>query len=275
MITWKTNTDVVGEIVGFVEGLENVFKDAAYLDRIATLAHNKASLEFDRAAAASAATGYIKHMYEYGTAGITPGKPMFSDPTDMAARLYVHNLAGSGGEYDVQYSFRPALVENPPREITTTRKTGSKYVKKLSKNKYIFHDRARLMETGAEVNIEPKNGRYLFIPAPEEAQGFVMWDTQRDGPLRIKLGRESKGNFTAFWEAWWASEGQAVIDKAVDIRVRTDANFQYTRLKNKSGAPKNPATANAEMEAIRKKRAMQVASAMKASAARYAKRGRR
>jgi hypothetical protein len=84
----------------------------------------------------------------------------------------------------------------------------------------------------------------------------------------MEVGQQSKGTFTAFWDAWWEGEGEEIIDKYIDQRVRTDANYQYTRLRNRGGTVMDPKSATASMHRWRAEKQMEVAAAMRRSAAR-------
>jgi hypothetical protein len=277
MINFYIDTDAIGEIAGFVKGVEDAFTDSNYLDGLAAEAHAQASESFDRAAAATAHAGYLSHVYEYGTAGITPGPAKFGDPTSPMARLYTHKVAGSGGDYDALFFFRPAVAANPPK---TTRDTGvrSAYLKKLSRRKYVFRQRARLMEYGGEVNIKPKRGKYLFVPAPNDPKGFVLWDAELHGRgINMTLGENTAGTFTSFWEAWWGTEGQAIIDKVVERRVSKDVAEEFKKMQARAARPdpKPPTVATAEMRQASIKGEKTVYRGIVASAARFVGRFRR
>jgi hypothetical protein len=90
----------------------------------------------------------------------------------------------------------------------------------------------------------------------------------------VTYGRHTKGTFRSFWEGWWGTEGQVIVDANVDRRVRTDVNSQFTRLDRKGGRPKPPERASSSMRAEREKKQAEVSRALMASAARFATRKR-
>lgn len=221
MLKFEANMDAVAEAIGTVYGIDEETKSADYLDRLAKDAHNDASIEFDMAVAATAGAGYLTHVFEYGVPGITPGPSTFSDPIAENARLYAHWFRGTRGHYDVDYVFRPATRPNP---TNTTKTTGvrSKYLSKLSKRKYIFFNRAWVMEMGQDVEIAPLRSNFLFIPSDQDPRGFIMWNAKLKGPIHATPGRETKGTFTAFFENWWSSQGIARMDRDIQNNITTD-----------------------------------------------------
>lgn len=225
-----SNLESVGDLVGSLKGISEGLSEDSYIESVILQAHGKATNAFDLAAAATASTGRMTHVFEFGTAGITEGNVKFADPTSPAARLWVHTISGRGGNQDIGYSFRPALNRNPQ---PTTRTTGvpSKYLKKLSRRKYIFWNKAFVMETGAPVEIRAKNGNFLFVPFNKEAprnpmnrKGFVMWNSNSLGPISAVPGKTTKGEFTSFWMGWWASAGENIVEK--DMRASISADIE-------------------------------------------------
>lgn len=220
-----TNMEGIAEIIGAVEGMADRM-DEDYLSGLILEAHRLASDEFDMVATATAAaSGRLSHVFEYGVPGITRGPTRHSDPTSPEARLWMHSIIGGQGVFDINYIFRPAKTPNPQ---PTTASTGveSKYLRKLSRRKYIFFQRALVMETGQEVTIKSKSGRRLFVPFygresdnPNNTRGYAMVP----GPIRVQPGRESIGNFTSFWNAWWQSEGEEIVRLSIEGNVRRDA----------------------------------------------------
>lgn len=223
-----SNLESLGEMIGALQGIAKGMDEDAYMEGLIKQAHGHAANAFNIAAAATAATGHFPHVFEFGTPGITPGPARFGDPTSHEARLWIHRLAGHGGSQDIFYSFRPAVVRNPQ---PTTESTGvsSKYLQKLSRRKYIFWNKAFVMETGMTVSNKAKNGDFLFVPFNGEAprnpmnrKGFMMWDSRRHGALETVPGRKTKGTFTAFWLAWWAAEGQETMEREMRSSVSMD-----------------------------------------------------
>lgn len=223
-----SNLESVGDLIGSLKGMGEAMEEDEYIETLIQQAHGKAANAFDVAAAATAGAGHLTHVFEFGVPGITRGQPKFADPTAPEARLWIHRLSGKGGNQDIGYTFRPATQPNPQ---PTTAETGvaSKYLRKLSRRKYIFWNKAFVMETGQTVSIKAKNSDFLFIPFgdnpptnPANKRGFVMYNTTKLGPISAKPGASSKGTFTAFWMNWWASAGNELIEQDMRASVESD-----------------------------------------------------
>lgn len=229
MIEFEANFDAVAELMGALQGVAVGLDEQSYLGAIIRDAHHLAANAFDIAAAATTqANGSLNHVYEFGVAGITAGPPRISDPTSQEARLYEHTITGIGGTQDIGYTFRPARVPNPQ---PTTASTGveSKYLQKLSGRKYIFWNKAFVMETGQEVDIHAKHGDYLFVPFygdtaldPKNSKGFVLWNSKRLGPILTNPGKTVKGNFTQFWMLWWEADGNKIMSGEMSKYINYD-----------------------------------------------------
>lgn len=223
-----TNLEAVGDMIGALTGIATGMDEEAYIDGLIKSAHGKAATAFDMAAAATAKTGRLTHVYEYGVMGITRGQTRFANPTSPEARLYVHTLIGEGGTKDIAYTFRPARQPNPPPKQEDTG-VDSGYISSLSNKRYYFYNKALVMETGRVVTIKPKNGDFLFVPFygepsrdPTNNRGYMMWDSSRHGPLYARPGASSKGQFTSFWMSWWSSSGAAMIQADMEKSVEMD-----------------------------------------------------
>lgn len=257
MINFMVDLDALAEIAGTYDGLNKSFSNSLYVDGMANAAHDDASREFDLTAAASAGAGYLTHMYEYGVQGITKGTGRFSDPTSPAARLWVHNLTGRGGAYDVNFTFRPATQENP-RPSTGGTGVPSKYIRYISRRKYVFRNKAMVMETGQEVSIRPKRGSLLFVPfygdPGPRGTGYMMWNADTLGPINVQPGRTTTGTFTAFWENWWRTAGIKSINSYIAEAVSIDTGLALKAAQGRSAklSPKPVASGAAALAATRK-----------------------
>ena len=244
------NLESIGDMVGALSGISDGLDEDKYIERIIQQAHGKAANAFDAAAAGAARAGALAHVFEYGTAGITPGIPKFPDPTRPEARLWEHRIIGQGGVQQISYAFRPALNRNPQ---PTTASTGvpSKYLRRLSKRKYVFWNKAFVMETGRTVEIKAKNGDFLFVPFygkassnPMNRRGYMMWNSKRQGPLTNTPGAHTKGKFTAFWLGWWAAEGSNNMETDMRRQITTDITAAERQMQLRTlRAPLKPASA--------------------------------
>lgn len=273
MIDFHVNTDAIARMNGAVLGIGDFVHSADYIDGLVNAAHHDAAGEFDLAMAATAGAGYLTHVYEFGVAGITRGPVRVSDPTSPAARLWVHDLAGGSGFYEIDYLFRPAVIPNPQ---PTTRDTGvpSRYLRRLSKRKYVFRSKAFVMETGMEVEIKPKNGNLLFVPFygqpsrnPMNKRGFMMYPyAPREIPIISNPGRDTQGTFTTFWETWWRSTGTSRMSRDVEKTMIYDINIALADAARRAAAERVvPAAANNLSKTLNEERMKVVSVPLKKS----------
>lgn len=217
------NLEAVGDMIGSLKGIADGLESDVYMEGLIEEAHGKAANAFDLAAASAGAAGHMTHAWEFGTAGITAGPVRFPDPVAPSARLWEHWMVGNGGNQDIGYSFRPALNRNPRPTVASTG-VPSKYLAKLSNRKYIFWNKAYVMETGQTVEITPKSGNLLFIPfygqpaMDGSKRTFMMFP----GNAQLRPGRSSKGTFTSFWMSWWAHSGNEIIEHDMEKNVTID-----------------------------------------------------
>lgn len=250
-----TNWESVADMIGSLEGIRQGLDKDAYMQRLIENAHGKATSVFDVAAASAAKAGRMTHMYEFGTIGITRGPVRHPDPTSARARLWTHQLTGAGKSMNVGFMFRPAVTRNPNH---TTAHTGvpSKYLRRLSRRKYLFWNKASVVESGTPVSIKSKQPHgLLFIPfmgKPRSGatkhdikRGYMMYPAAGQGPIEAIPGRTSKGSFTKFWMGWWESEGQALMDISMVSEARRDIVAAEVRAANSAkGHRVKPAKAN-------------------------------
>lgn len=240
MLKFMADFDAIGELVGTLEGIQKVAEeDDQYIEMLLRDAHSDASRDFNTAAVASSML--IPHMFEFGTAGVTPGPIKFA-PNDPRAHLWTHEYIGSGKNVEVSFNFRPALSANP-RPTTASTGVASKYLKFLSNRKYVFWNKALVMETGMEVNIKAKHGDFLFVPFygnPSygkymNSRGYMMWNSKANGPIRSVPGQNTRGNFGALWDGWWGTTGSKQMGQQVqrnfdrDVRAAFDAAAARSR----------------------------------------------
>lgn len=220
MLHFTADFDAIGEISGTLAGLREVTEDNdKYLNMLLKDAHGKAADSFDLAAVASSAR--IPHMFEFGTAGVTPGPTHFT-PMQKAAQLWTHQLLGQGGNVEVSFRFRPAIQPNPRPTVGSTG-VSSKYLRMLSRRKQVFWNKAFVMETGQKVQIRAKHGDFLFVPfygkAPygsnTQGRGYMMWNSTKLGPITAVPGRNTRGNFGMIWDGFWGTTGGRMMEKEV------------------------------------------------------------
>lgn len=235
-----TNFDAIGDMVGAFKGIQTGLDEEEYIEGLIRQSHGLAANAFDMAAAATARTGRIQHVYEFGVAGITKGAPKYGDPTAPNARLWVHELRGHGGNMEIAYSFRPAVNPNPP---PTQANTGvdSEYLATMGGRKYVFWNKAFVMETGRSVEISPKAGKFLFVPFYGEesdneynGRGYMMWNAKALGPIVTTPGRQTKGQFTALWIDWWAGAGSHMMQEEMEKNILMDIDTAVEELSKRA-----------------------------------------
>lgn len=262
-VDFNVNTEAIARMNGAVMGIADFLHSSEYINGLVNAAHVDAATEFDMVMAATASTGYLTHVYEFGVTGITRGPGRISDPTSQAARLWVHDLAGGSGFYQIDYTFRPAVQPNPQ---PTTRDTGvaSKYLRRLSRRKYVFRSKALVMETGMQVEIKPKRGNLLFVPFygqpsrnPLNRRGFMMYPfAPKNIPIISTPGQNTQGTFTSFWTTWWRSTGIPMMSREVEWNMSRDIREALATAARRAAAePVVPAAANNVVKAASQERA--------------------
>ena len=253
-IEMLNNLESVGEMVGALRGMSQGLDEEDYMEGLIKSAHAKTANAFDLFAAATAQTGLIKHVYEFGTAGITEGQIKFPDPTHKSARLYQHTLTGRGGNQDIGYVFRPALNRNPAPTVASTG-VPSKYLQRLSQRKYVFWNKAFVMETGMSVqNKSHQSHGMLFLPfnnqpsraTPPYPNGHVMWNTNLRGNPATKVpGEHVQGNFTKLWLNWWGATGAEMIEQDMKKNIYIDIDKAMVEAERRAASQKvKPPLAN-------------------------------
>lgn len=213
------------ESLAAVNAMNRLIQSKTYQEYLMEYAHGKAENEFNRLAAAAAATGQFRHMYEWGTRGINKGKSnVRPDPMSERARLWNHKMVGRGLNQRFEFSFKPSLATVPK---PTTTDTGMSQEDISQLKDHVFMWKAMVMETGATVVIKPKRGKILLMPfyggkypagakARDKARGYSVTRNE----VTFKPGAKVVGNFTAFWKGFWENQGQAIFINTFDADIR-------------------------------------------------------
>ncbi|SRR6266498_3168602 len=224
-IDYNVDFSEMAGIIGVVNGAAKILDDSRFMDRLITHAHKRTKPSFNNDAAAyAAATGTIRHMFEWGTAGINPGRTnRRMSPNDPMARLWEHTLTGTGKTKVAGFVFRPSLVPIP---APTVAKTGvpSSELAKLTGGPYLFTNKAAVIETARPVTIRPKDSDWLFVPfGPEGPRGASVRKGRNfiftKGPVHTIPGKRLAGNFSKFWVAWWETEGASIMAEKMQTRI--------------------------------------------------------
>lgn len=230
---WDINLGQVAQLIGTVYGMDKAVKTNVYIDSLMRAAHAEAASQFDKdIAAQAAATQMFNHMYEWGTAGINKGDSSHNlSPLSDAAKLWKHRITGRGKHKGIDFSFRASKfpVPQPTPDKTLV---DQEHLDKLSGRKHIFYWKAPIIEYGMKVKLRPKYAKAIFVPFYGKPRSPHLTDRQREqgflfhkGPLTnvpghgTIQGRDLAGNFTAFWESWWNSTGNIILNESMGREV--------------------------------------------------------
>lgn len=217
-IDFDADVGSVGYALGAIDGLVTSVDTSHYINAILVETHAQLARKFDthmRVISASNPKGF-KHVFEWNMVGILKGK------------LWRHHLRGYGRSRTATFDF---AASKTPIPRPTPRSTGvsQKELDKLSKRRYVFRWKARIIEFGIPVDIRPKNAKRLFVPLRgqtpqfgnakdrERAQqrGFVFAQSVHiDRP-----GGDAAGNFTTAWFGWWGSTAEQVTNSEILPRI--------------------------------------------------------
>lgn len=220
----------VENIIGTAEGIFDATASPGYIGDLIKAAHNVASKEFDVDAAASAGPANMSHVYEFGVQGITRGDVKFADPTAPEARLWVHAIKGGGNLQSISFAFRPAVVANP-KPSAKFYGVSSAVISKLSRRKYVFKNKASVVEFGETVYIKPKEKTFNFVPFygqparnPMYTEGYIFRPISPGGPMESNPGTDSgmAGTFSNFWTGWWSGRGIELISGSANEHYDKD-----------------------------------------------------
>jgi hypothetical protein len=209
----------VGAAMAAIESLENPM----YVNNIIEAAFNDADDIFNTEAAALGATGTIKHMFEWGTAGINRERTnMRPDPLTDRARLWDTTLTSMANQQIISYNFKQSIAIVP--KPTKTRSGMDPDVIKKMKD-FVFREKAYILESGSQVTIEPK-GKFLLIPYNGQ-EWFKNYDVKRGYAMLMKgftsvPGRDSMGNFDTFFLNYWENRGLDFMDEHIEKQVNMD-----------------------------------------------------
>lgn len=257
------DTTQLEQWLGKGEAMVGFDKNKVYSTALFDAAFAGAELEFNREAAAyAAAGGGIKHMYEWGTAGINRGKSdIRPNPLSSRARLWGTKLKGTGMSRSYGYSFQPsvAIVPKP-----TAAETGMSQDVISELKDHVFWNKAQVFELGETVSISPDHestgtqGPFLImpfykghVPPNARANDIKRGYTLSKGPNVFEPGAGVQGNFTSFWTTFWENEGDEFVNTSVLEFIEDDFNMDEIKF---LGGKFYPAARNPIATRIRKYR---------------------
>jgi hypothetical protein len=250
-----SNLDQLAEGIGSYLGLMEGLKQKDYMDDLLTETHKTVAREFNRAAMNFAmGGGAIKHMYEYGTAGINDlGPTHYASGMNPNARLWRNELVGGGGRKTIGFTFLPAKKQTPPHDFEELGIDPSKAPPlkvDTGQRKYYFPAKATVVESGSDVKVFAKWSKRLFIPTKTEglpseytgdpSRGYVWAKSHVFSPGEATGGT---GKFTTFYSTWWSKEGAEQMGTMMMKKVETDLTTVAQKVKP-SKHPKSVASTN-------------------------------
>lgn len=211
------------EGLGAADAYLSIDENRPYWDAVIGIAFDKANNEFNASAAAYAATGAIKHMFEWGTNGINrQATNMRPQPLEERARLWRANFHNNGprAPSTVDFEFKPSIGNVPVPTVVP------KEVRAMMRP-HQFTWKAEVMETNRPVHISREEAQFLLIPYDGNMSGFKPYDIKRGYKLTKKdiiayPGRQTAGNFTAFWSRFWASMGPKTMEVSLEKEIAMD-----------------------------------------------------
>jgi hypothetical protein len=257
-VEFLVDTSSVEKMLGAGYALTDAANDKIYLDSVVRAAFGESEVEFNREAAAYAATGAIRHMYEWGTVGINIGRSnMRPNPASARARLWSTHLSGRGLNQTYSFEFKPSLAFVPK---PTARETGMSQDVISKMKDHIFWNKAQVYEFGQHVVIARKAGtKYLLIPQFKDnyspyarPNDIKRGYTLTRAPLTVQPGKQVMGNFTNFWSGWWESQGQGIVDARMKEMV---TEHFLTDIEVNTGGPMHPPSVLGSKSNIEKERA--------------------
>lgn len=254
-----TNLDQLAEAIGSYVGMMEGLKQKTYMDELLVDSHRTTSTEFNRAAMAAAMhSKTLRHMYEFGTAGINDDGPShYASGMSPGSRLWKGELLGGGGRRTISFTFLPAKKNNPPHdfeELGIDSSDAPPLKVDTGERTYKWATRASVVESGIDVHIKARWSKALFIPIKTEgmpaksfgdpARGYVWAKSHSYSPGESSGGT---GRFTTFFAGWWAKEGAEIMGqnmmntvdrqlKQVEATIRANKTMKPVALINMKSA---------------------------------------
>lgn len=240
------NFESVAKSIGAAWGVMEAMDSKDYQQSLIENGFNVANLDFNREAAAFAATGAIKHMYEWGTLGINTGRTnVRPDPMSERARLWNPTMQGTGFHQQLDFDFKPSVAFVPK---PTSRDTGMDPAVIELMRDHIFWNKAMVMESGMTVSISPREAEFLLIPLYKgnDYPAARPYDFKRgymlqSGPNVFRPGAKSAGRFNAYWVAFWEGRGNQILNDTIEEQWNKDYEISQQTTGRQAMHPPIPA----------------------------------
>lgn len=247
----------LGAAWGALDALEN----KNYQNEIVRAAWAEANDAFNlEAAAFAAAGGNIKHMYEWGTVGINRGRTnLRPNPMSDRARLWTPFLEGEGLNLQFDYSFKPSIAFVPKPTVGDTGMSPD-VISQL--RDHVFWNKAMVMELGHTVTIARKDAQFLLfpmykgnIPPGARANDIARGYTLHPGPVTLRPGARTVGQFNAYWVQFWEGRGNEMLNASIEKQINMDLESEIARPRRANGTfrPVVPGSIRKAIETQRKR----------------------
>lgn len=232
MIKWDLQAGQAGWALGSVEGIAVEMETGNYVADMTKEVALYAEKEMQRQIDLLANTGAdLEHVYEFKKSGtFTP-----------ADRLFNIFQTGQGSRRAITYTFLPSKRGGPSikdrismgklRVDASDRvfKPGKRSGNKVDINKrYIFRNKAAMLEFGGEASVVPKNKK-IFVPFRQGEGGERPYAFLRETHIDL-TGTRHMGKFSAAWKI----AGATVGTKAEEF-VRTKFVGDIKRVRMRQG----------------------------------------
>lgn len=235
--------------------------NARYMDTITTIALEQADDVFNTETAAYAmSTGQFGHMYEWGTAGINKGRSNVRQPASApTARLWHSFSEGQGIDRALFMVYKPS-VANVPKP--TKAATGMDTDVIASMKDHVFTWKAKMIDEGAWVTIEPVESEFLLIPAYEHNRQYMRnHDIKRGymltrGPVEFQLGMNYE-SFAEWWLNYWMGQGEEILEASIRKQILSDTEPELKRGRMGGKHPRPVGTFSVLNEVAEKQKAVE------------------
>lgn len=234
----------INKLIGLGFALEQLGRQSNYVTNLIHGAFPEVRDEFNREVVAFAmATGGLSHMFEWGTLGINRGRSNMRPRADTEqARLWTMQFNPGRKVSTIDYDFKTSVAQVP---LPTTAETGipQSVIKRLKR--HVFFDKARILEMGIPVEIEPKEDnetKLLFVPNLwRGAKGYQMYNKH----TFPNVSENTKGTFSIYYKSYWEGRGSEYIQEIIEKNFAMDLKKELVRIE--MSPRKNPTFPNNAM----------------------------
>lgn len=264
--------DALLESIGAGQALGDAVKEnRTYVAHIMRVAFNTSENEFNLKIAADASAGLnaqLKHMFEFGTLGVNRHKSSIRPrPTDERARLWKMRLQGGGMKWTAIVDFKQAIAYTPRPTVAQTGMSSS-VIALMQNEKHVFKNRAKVFESGGDMNIKHRDARFILIPkrrgmdtskwrSNDIKRGYIL--IPRPYSWTVSAPDAAIGSFQTYLERFWKNTAPVIYDSSLSKQIVAD--FAPLFLTQKRGGFKPIVTINTRTAvAAQKKKVIELAT---------------